>query len=71
MDTHQTVWNEKAAKDIIGHLEKRRMEGSYALTADQARDEILSMIPKRSHCFSLRVHDGSGDGSLGGDSRVA
>jgi hypothetical protein len=51
MDTHQTVWNEKAAKDIIGHLEKRRMEGSYALTADQARDEILSMIPKGATVF--------------------
>jgi hypothetical protein len=41
MDTHQMVWNEKAAKGIIGHLEKRRMEGSYAETADKAREEIL------------------------------
>ena len=45
MDTHQTVWNEKVANDIIGHLEKRRMEGSYAPTADRAREEILAMIP--------------------------
>ena len=39
MDTHQIVWNEKVAKDIIGHLEKLRMEASYAATADQARKE--------------------------------
>lgn len=51
MDAHQTVWNEKAAKDIIKHLEKRRMEGSYAATADQARKEILSMIPKGATVF--------------------
>ncbi len=46
MDEHQTVWNEKVAKDIINHLEKRRMEGSYASTAAQAKDEILDMIPE-------------------------
>jgi hypothetical protein len=51
MDTHQMVWNEKAAKDIIRHLEKRRMEGSYALTAGQAREEILRMIPKGAKVF--------------------
>jgi hypothetical protein len=51
MDAHQTVWNEKVAKDIIGHLEKRRMGGSYAATADQARAEILSMIPKGAVVF--------------------
>jgi LUD domain len=51
MDTHQTMWNEKVAKDIIGHLEKRRMEGSYAATAKQAREEILSMIPKGAVVF--------------------
>jgi hypothetical protein len=27
MDTHQVVWNEKIAQDIIKHLQKRRMEG--------------------------------------------
>ena len=51
MHTHQMVWNEKAAKDIIAHLEKRRMEGSYAATANQAREEILSMIPKGAVVF--------------------
>ena len=51
MDTHQMVWNEKVARDIIGHLEKRRMEGSYAPTADQAREEILGMIPKGAVVF--------------------
>lgn len=44
MDAHQISWNEKAAKEIIKHLEKRRMEGSYAAGAVQARDEIVAMI---------------------------
>jgi hypothetical protein len=51
MDTHQAVWNEKAAKDIIKHLEKRRMEGSYSSNASQAKDEILAMIPKGATVF--------------------
>jgi LUD domain len=51
MDKHQMVWNEKVAKDIIGKLEKRRMEGSYASTADRAREEILTMIPKGTTVF--------------------
>ena len=44
MDAHQITWNEKVAKDIIKHLEKRRMEGSFAASGTQARDEIVSMI---------------------------
>jgi hypothetical protein len=51
MDTHQMVWNEKVAKDIIKHLERRRMEGSYAATAAQAREEIVSMIPQGGKVF--------------------
>jgi hypothetical protein len=51
MDTHQIVWNEKVAKDIITHLAKRRMEGSYAATADRAREEIVAMIPKGAAVF--------------------
>jgi hypothetical protein len=46
MDEHQMVWNEKVAKDIIKHLEKRRMEGSYSPTAVQAKEEIVKMIPQ-------------------------
>ena len=46
MDAHQIVWNEKVAKNIITHLEKRRMEGSYSSNASQAKDEIVAMIPK-------------------------
>jgi L-lactate utilization protein LutB len=45
MDRHQIAWNEKIARDIIEHLEKRRMGGSYASSAAQARDEVLTMIP--------------------------
>lgn len=51
MDKHQVEWNEKVAENIIKHLVKRRMEGSYATTAQQARDEILAMIPERAVVF--------------------
>jgi len=46
MDTHQIGWNEKTAGKIIEHLKKRRMEGSYASSAVQAREEVLAMIPE-------------------------
>ncbi len=46
MDDHQITWGELTAKRIIKHLEKRRMEGSYAPSAAQAADEILAMIPR-------------------------
>jgi hypothetical protein len=46
MDNNQGQWGETVAKKIIRNLEKRRMAGSYAATAAQARDEILAMIPE-------------------------
>ncbi|RLB00338.1 MAG: lactate utilization protein, partial [Deltaproteobacteria bacterium] len=46
MDQHQVSWNEKVAKSLIENLEKRRIEGSYAPTAEQAKKEILDMIPE-------------------------
>jgi hypothetical protein len=51
MDQHQTEWNEKVARKIIKNLEKRRMAGSYTATADQARDEIIEMIPPGATVF--------------------
>jgi len=51
MDQHQTEWNEKVARMIIKSLEKRRMAGSYTATADQARDEIIEMIPSGATVF--------------------
>jgi hypothetical protein len=51
MDEHQMVWNEKVAEDIIKHLEKRRMAGSYAPTAAQATKEIVGMIPEGAIVF--------------------
>ncbi|MFH0845071.1 MAG: lactate utilization protein [Pseudomonadota bacterium] len=51
MDTHQVAWNEKVAKTIIENLEKRRMEGSYAPSAAQAKKEILAMIPEGSTVY--------------------
>ncbi|MGB5750507.1 MAG: lactate utilization protein [Desulfobacterales bacterium] len=51
MDQHQAEWNEKVARSIIKSLEKRRMAGSYAAGADQAKDEILEMIPPGATVF--------------------
>jgi len=51
MDEHQIVWNEKIAANLIKNLEKRRMEGSYAATIDQAREEVLTMISPGSSVF--------------------
>ena len=46
MDSHQMKWNEQVARKIIEHLDKRGMEGSYAVSAAQAREEIVAMIPR-------------------------
>lgn len=51
MDAHQRSWNEKVAAKVIEALDRRRMEGSYAHTADQAKSEILAMIPEGSTVF--------------------
>ena len=51
MEEHQVVWNEKVAAQIIKNLEKRRMEGSYAATAAQAKEEVLAMIPGGATVF--------------------
>ena len=51
MDDHQVAWNEKVAEKLIEHLNKRRMEGSYADTAAQATDEVIAMIPPGSSVF--------------------
>jgi hypothetical protein len=46
MDSHQMKWNEQVARKIIEQLGKRGMEGSYAVSAAQAREEIIAMIPR-------------------------
>jgi len=51
VDKHQILWNEKVAKDIIGELKKRRIEGTYASTSDRAREEVVAMIPKGATVF--------------------
>jgi hypothetical protein len=51
MDQHQVEWNEIVAQTIIKNLEKRRMAGSYTAGADQARDEIVKMIPPGATVF--------------------
>jgi hypothetical protein len=44
MDQNQIIWNEKVAEKLIKNLEKRRMGGSYAATAAQAKKEVVAMI---------------------------
>ena len=51
MDDHQIAWNQKVAEKLIKNIEKRRMEGSYAATAVQARDEVVAMISPGSSVF--------------------
>ena len=51
MDQHQQDWNEKVAAKIIKNLEKRRMAGSYATDAGQAKAEIVDMIPPGATVF--------------------
>ena len=51
MDTHQMKWNEQVVENVINNLRKRRMEGSYAPTASQAKEEILKMIPEGATVF--------------------
>lgn len=51
MDENQVVWNEKVAEKLIKNLEKRRMEGSYAVTVSQAKDEVIAMITPNSSVF--------------------
>jgi hypothetical protein len=46
VDAHQDSWGRAVAGSIIEQLAKRRIEGSYAPTAEQARREILAMIPR-------------------------
>ena len=51
MDQHQREWNEKVAAKIIKNLEKRRMAGSYAVDAAQAKAEIVEMVPQGAVVF--------------------
>ena len=51
MDKHQHAWGETVAGSIVEHLRKRQMEGSYAPSAEQARREILAMIPEGASVY--------------------
>ncbi len=51
MDSHQKDWNKKVAEKVIKALDKRRMVGSYAENAEQAKTEILEMIEEGSTVF--------------------
>lgn len=53
MDNHQMTWNQMMSGEIIRHLEKRGLEGSYAPNAAQARDEIIAMIPHGSSVYRV------------------
>lgn len=62
MDQHQVEWNAKVARTIIKNLEKRRMAGSYAAGADQARGEIIEMIPAGATVFRCGSMSAAGMG---------
>jgi hypothetical protein len=51
MDSHQMKWSEQVAQKIIEKLEKRGMEGSYAASSAQARDEVMAMIATGSTVY--------------------
>lgn len=51
MSTVHDSFNEKVARQIIAELEKKRMAGSFAPTINQAREEVIRMIPEGSTVF--------------------
>jgi hypothetical protein len=51
MITVYEKYHDKVARQIIAELEKKRMAGSYAPTAAQAREEVIQMIPPGSSIF--------------------
>ena len=62
MDENQVVWNEKVADNLIKNLEKRRMEGSYAATVEQARAEVIAMITPGASVFRCGTMTATGSG---------
>lgn len=46
MDAVRNKYQEKVARQIIAELGKKRMAGSYAPTIDQAKAEVLQMMPE-------------------------
>ncbi len=51
MDQHQIKFREETAKHLIKNLKKRRLEASYAASLDQAKEEVLAMIPDGASVF--------------------
>jgi hypothetical protein len=51
MDRHEKAFFEKTAQQVISNLKKRRIDASYAETGEQAREEILAMIPDGSSVY--------------------
>ena len=68
MDDHQMIWNEAVAKQIIHHLEKRRMEGSYAPNAAQSKGSDRCNDPAGRQRLSLRLDDNGRNRLVGEDS---
>lgn len=51
MDQSQIDFRRKLAAQLLPRLEKRKFEASFAETADQAREEVLAMIPEGASVF--------------------
>jgi hypothetical protein len=45
------IFSEKVARAVIKALTKRRMEGSYSPTANQAKEEVIRMVPEKATVF--------------------
>jgi L-lactate utilization protein LutC len=51
MDAHQINWRERVAQHLIKTLTKRRMEATFAQTAEQAKREVIDMIPEGASVY--------------------
>jgi len=51
MDEIHEKYQEKVARQIIAELGKKRMAGSFAPTIDQAKAEVITMIPEGSTVY--------------------
>lgn len=51
MDKYRIEWNARVAQRIIENLENRRMEGSYAPTAEKAVEQVTAMVPRGSTVY--------------------
>ena len=62
MNAAQMEFRRKLAEQLIPKLEKRRFEASFAGTGEQAKKEVLAMIPEGSTVYRCGSESVSGTG---------